>query len=68
MTNNPRKSIPAYQGAYPGSDLHEAAGDRLGSGFDLRETLGDTRVRETSFAEFLAELKRIDKPGTKPSA
>ena len=29
---------------------------------ELRETLGDTKVRETTFAEFLAELKKVGKP------
>jgi len=47
-------------GAYPGSDVHDRS-DRIGSSFDLRETLGDTKVREATFAEFLAELKKAGK-------
>ena len=49
-------------GAFRGSDGSVPAGDHIGSGFDLRETLGDTKVRETTFAEFLAELKKVGKP------
>lgn len=60
MTNTSSKANSAYSGAYPGSDRYDG-GDRFGSGFDLRETLDDTKVREATFAEFLAELKKANK-------
>jgi hypothetical protein len=60
MTNTSGKVNPAYSGAYPGSDRHDGS-DRFSAGFDLRETLGDTKVREATFAEFLAELKKANK-------
>ena len=60
MTNSSSKANSAYSGAYPGSDRHDGS-ERLGTGFDLRETLGDTKVREATFAEFLAELKKANK-------
>lgn len=62
MTNTSGKASSAYSAVYPGSDRYDAS-DRLGSGFDLRETLGDTKVREATFAEFLAELKKANKQG-----
>jgi len=60
MTNTARKMNSSSSGAYPGSDVHDRS-DRIGSSFDLRETLGDTKVREATFAEFLAELKKAGK-------
>ena len=60
MTNTARKMNSSSSGAYPGSDAHDRS-DRIGSSFDLRETLGDTKVREATFAEFLAELKKAGK-------
>ena len=41
--------------------LHDRADDRAVPGFVLRDTLVDTKVREVSFAEFLAELKKSGK-------
>jgi len=60
MTNTSGNANSAYSAVYPGSDRHDGS-DRLGSGFDLRETLGDTKVQEATFAEFLAELKKTNK-------
>jgi hypothetical protein len=60
MTNTSSKANSAYSEIYPGSDRHDGS-DRFGAGFDLRETLGDTKVREATFAEFLAELKKANK-------
>mgnify|MGYP003412580761 FL=1 len=62
MTNSSRKMNSSSPGAYPGSDVHDRAGDHIGSGFDLRETLGDTKVRETTFAEFQKKKKKVGKP------
>lgn len=60
MTNTSRKMNSSSTSVYPGSDIHDR-NDRIGTGFDLRETLGDTKVREATFAEFLAELKKAGK-------
>ena len=61
MTTTTSKAISSTRGAYPGSDLHDRADERAVSGFVLRDTLVDTKVREVSFAEFLAELKKSGK-------
>ena len=61
MTTTTSKAISSTRGAYPGSDLHDRADERAVSGFVLRDTLVDTKVREVSFAEFLAELKKAGK-------
>ena len=61
MTTITSKAISSTRGAYPGSDLHDRADERAVSGFVLRDTLVDTKVREVSFAEFLAELKKSGK-------
>jgi hypothetical protein len=61
MTTTTSKAISSTRGAYPGSDLHDRADERAVSGFVLRDTLVDTKVREVSFAEFLAELKKTGK-------
>jgi len=61
MTNSTRKLNSSSSGAYPGSDAHDRADERNGAGFVLRDTLSDTKVREVSFAEFLAELKKNGK-------
>ena len=60
MTTTPRKAI-SLSGAYPGSDAHDRTDERAAPGFVLRDTLVDTKVREVSFAEFLAELKKSGK-------
>lgn len=61
MSNDARKVGSFPTDVYPGSDVNERAMERAGLGFDLRDTLGDTQVNEVSFAEFLAELKKIGK-------
>ena len=61
MTTTTSKAISSTRGAYPGSDVHDRADDRAVPGFVLRDTLVDTKVREVSFAEFLAELKKSGK-------
>ena len=61
MTNNSPKMNSAYNGAYPGSDRGERNGERGLAGFELRDTLGETEVREATFAEFLAALKKAGK-------
>ena len=58
MTNTSRKMNSSSPGAYPGSDVHDRSDERTVSSFVLRDTLVDTKVREVSFAEFLAELKK----------
>ena len=54
-------SISSARGAYPGGDVHDRADERAVPSFVLRDTLVDTKVREVSFAEFLAELKKSGK-------
>lgn len=61
MPNDARKVNSFSTDVYPGSDVNDRAMERAGLGFDLRETLGDTEVNEVSFADFLAELKKIGK-------
>ena len=61
MTNTQRKNNSAYSGPYPGSDMNEFGQDRTGGNFDLRDTLGETQVREVSLTEFLAALKQAGK-------
>lgn len=61
MTNNTSKMNSLPSGAFPGSDVHDRADERTVAGFVLRDTLADTNVREVSFAEFLAELKKSGK-------
>jgi hypothetical protein len=61
MTNNTSKMKSSPSGAFPGSDVHDRADERTVAGFVLRDTLADTDVREVSFAEFLAELKKSGK-------
>jgi len=61
MTNHTSKMKSSHSGSFPGSDVLEHADERAGAGFVLRDTLGDTKVREVSFAEFLAELKKTGK-------
>ncbi len=58
MTTTTSKTISSTRSAYPGSDVHNRSDERSISGFVLRDTLVDTKVREVSFAEFLAELKK----------
>jgi hypothetical protein len=58
MTTTTSKTISSTRSAYPGSDVHNRSDERSVSGFVLRDTLVDTKVREVSFAEFLAELKK----------
>ena len=58
MTTTTSKTISSTRGAYPGSDLYDRADERAVSSFVLRDSLVDTKVREVSFAEFLAELKK----------
>ena len=58
MNNTPRTTSHPRTGTYPGSDDHERAGERVVLGFELRDTLADTKVREVSFTEFLAALKQ----------
>ena len=60
MTTTPRKAILS-SGVSPGSDVHNRTDERAAPGFLLRDTLDDTKVREVSFAEFLAELKKSGK-------
>ena len=61
MTNPTTKTKSSHSGAFPGSDVHDRADERAATGFVLRDTLGDTKVREVSFAEFLAELRKTGK-------
>ena len=61
MTTTTSKTISSIRSAYPGSDVHDRSDERIVSGFVLRDTLVDTKVREVSFAEFLAELKKSGK-------
>ena len=61
MTTTTSKMNSSAPGAFPGSDVHDRADERAGDGFVLRDTLVDTKVREVSFAEFLAELKKTGK-------
>ena len=61
MTTTPSKTTSSARDTYPGSDVHDRADERAVSGFVLRDTLVDTKVREVSFAEFLAELKKSGK-------
>ncbi|MFY9721239.1 MAG: hypothetical protein WAJ82_01760, partial [Azonexus sp.] len=61
MTKTTSKMNSSSPGVYPGSDVHDRADERSGAGFVLRDTLDDTKVREVSFAEFLAELKKNGK-------
>ena len=61
MTKPTNKMNSWSPSVYPGSDVHDRADDRAGAGFVLRDTLVDTKVREVSFAEFLAELKKAGK-------
>ena len=61
MTTTASKTISSTSAVYPGSDAHDRADERAVSGFVLRDTLVDTKVREVSFAEFLAELKKSGK-------
>ncbi len=61
MTTITSKTISSTRGAYVGSDVHDYADDRAVPSFVLRDTLVDTKVREVSFAEFLAELKKCGK-------
>ena len=61
MTTTTSKAISSTRGVYPGSDVHDRADDRAVPGFVLRDTLVDTKVREVSFAEFLAEHKKSGK-------
>lgn len=64
MTKNSSKMNSSYSGPYPGSDRREYGGELALTGFELRDTLGETEVREASFAEFLAALKKAGKhPG-----
>jgi hypothetical protein len=58
MTTTTSKTISSTRSAYPGSDVHDRSDERTVSSFVLRDTLVDTKVREVSFAEFLAELKK----------
>jgi hypothetical protein len=58
MTTTTSKTISSTRSAHPGSDVHDRSDERTVSGFVLRDTLVDTKVREVSFAEFLAELKK----------
>jgi hypothetical protein len=51
-TASPNAASPAGRDA-----PHQREGDM--ANFDLRVTLADMTVRETSFAEFLAALKKI---------
>ena len=61
MTTTTSKTISSTRSAYPGSDVHNRSDERSVSGFVLRDTLVDTKVREVSFAEFLTELKKSGK-------
>ena len=61
MTKSTSKINSSAPGAYPGSNVHDLADERAAAGFVLRDTLGDTKVREVTFAEFLAELKKSGK-------
>ena len=61
MKTTTSKTISSTRSAYPGSDVHDRSDERTVSGFVLRDTLVDTKVREVSFAEFLAELKKSGK-------
>ena len=61
MTKTTSKMNSSSPGVYPGSDVNDRADERAGAGFVLRDTLVDTKVREVSFAEFLAELKKTGK-------
>lgn len=61
MTKPTSKMNSSSPGVYPGSDVHDRADERGAAGFVLRDTLVDTKVREVSFAEFLAELKKTGK-------
>ena len=58
MKTTTSKTISSTRSAYPGSDVHDRSDERTVSSFVLRDTLVDTKVREVSFAEFLAELKK----------
>jgi hypothetical protein len=61
MTKTTSKMNSSAPGAFPGSDVHDRADERASTGFVLRDTLVDTKVREVTFAEFLAELKKSGK-------
>ena len=57
MTNTEYKPYASQRVPFAGG-RSERPGEPTGSNFDLRDTLGETLVREASFAEFLAVLKQ----------
>jgi hypothetical protein len=58
MSNSEYKPNTWQRDPFAGSGRSERTSEPTGSTFDLRDTLGETMVREASFAEFLAVLRQ----------
>jgi len=58
MTNTEYKQNASQRDPFAGGGRSQPPGELMGSAFDLRDTLGETTVREASFAEFLAVLRQ----------
>jgi hypothetical protein len=58
MTNTEYKQNASQRDPFAAAGRSERPGELMGSSFDLRDTLGETMVREASFAEFLAVLRQ----------
>lgn len=58
MTKTEYKPNASQRDPFAGGGPSERPGEPMGSAFDLRDTLGETMVREASFAEFLAVLRQ----------
>lgn len=58
MTNTEYRLNASQRDPFARSVRSERPGEPMGSAFDLRDTLGETMVREASFAEFLAVLRQ----------
>lgn len=61
MTTTTRRTNQSLSDLLADKGRSERAGDQAASGFDLRSTLAETEVHESSFADFLAALRSSGK-------